>query len=282
MDEKSQKVAEKAKKTRERPAKPGTFALKRQFPRTRAGVIVVTCIKNRKSYIARSKDVEYFVWHIQKKLRYSCWCNEEMQRDYNLYGKQFFRFGLIDSWEYIGDEIEEVWKQVEMCWETAQIDMKPAYNRDKVLDRKFLRRNCLALLGSNKRAVGQHMMPLRSWNPRGIFVLTCKKNQRQFVGSTTHFQHTIKDMLRYLRRGKRNNPALREDYLKFGENAFLIEFCELPDASDAELRDARKKVQSRLKPYYNEAGEKERCKDFVANFKGATGRRPAPGKEKLS
>jgi hypothetical protein len=229
--------------------------LEREFPEARGGVIMITCIKNRKTYLGRSRDVEWLLWYIKKKLRYGIWRNKAMQEDYNQYGLQWFRFGVASA--YLKREAEDekgFWRRIESDWIELRANMNPEYNLEKYRGQRFHIRQDLNRLGRG-RISAETMQYKSAGGLRGIFVITCTKNQRQYVGQAKNLHRTIKKNSLALQKGAHVNPLMQADFNQYGRECFATEFCEVPDG---DLREARAHVIERINPYYTVVTEQER------------------------
>jgi predicted GIY-YIG superfamily endonuclease len=64
-------------------------------------------------------------------------------------------------------------------------------------------------------------IPKRHMRLYYVYAITCAVNKKLYIGVTVNVGERIKLHFQALRRGNHHNKALQEDFLKYGENAFV-------------------------------------------------------------
>ena len=75
------------------------------------GIYAIENLKNKKVYIGQSRNIEKRLLNHKKSLRNGSHFNMHLQNSFNLWGKEYFSFGLIEEVESLGllNKAENKW-----------------------------------------------------------------------------------------------------------------------------------------------------------------------------
>lgn len=215
-----------------------------------AGIIIVTCLENRRQYIAHSLNVWQQYSRVINRIRRIDTNNAELDADIKLYGLTKFRVGVGETLPVIaGEPQEDTMNRLHALFSSHVKGKNNLYNKREVLLRgiPIIERQSIEDLGKGR---GKTIQPIAC---ACVYVITCKSTMKCYVGCTTNFERFWWRVTAELRKGYYFQKELQNEWNRYGPSQFSCDFVRLPEQ---DLRATKRIVQDRLNNLYSDEGSK--------------------------
>jgi len=213
------------------------------FKKTRkeeAGLIIVTCLPTRRQYVAQSLNVYAQVNAIRCRMRKLKMTTPQINEDLAKYGIGQFRLGIGETIRRMAFETQEEYEgRLHALYSDYIKDHNNLYETQNMLLRTvaLIERKSIDLLGKTKGKQNHDIAcPC-------VYVLTCKKTGKHYVGATGNFYERWRRMVSELSRGVFHCEALQGDWNEYGNSNFVCDYVRVDRSA---LFSGKKATQKRL------------------------------------
>jgi hypothetical protein len=210
-----------------------------------AGVASIYCIKAKRGYYFKSKYIHEEILFKKSKLHHNSEHNYDLQRDFNLYGPDWFRVGIIDeiiksSRESEAHYLETIESRLYVSLHEKIMNAENPYNKKNVITPIIFQRSSVEEIGCGRKF--KELIVLQDWRKRtGVYVITNPVTHYQYINFTTDM-HQLYAKMQYRFKHPNQRPTtcteLRSQYALHGKK-FTWEFLETTQRKDLKIIEER-------------------------------------------
>lgn len=211
-----------------------------------AGVAAFYCIKTRRGYYFRSKDIHQRILYLKSSLYIHQTDNKELEADFDQYGYQWFRVGIMDEIIKSARESEDTYRanldsRLLVSLHDKLYHAENPYNKKDVIIPIIYQRYSVDDIGQGRKHAERAV--IQDWRKRcGVYVVSIPGTSFTYTRYTqdmhkkySHVQYAINSDTCIV------YPTLKQAYLLHGRKA-TWEFYETDDSIQAKIISERLKA----------------------------------------